>query len=132
MRRVSYAQFIKSMSEWSNTQELDEIRRLTSEEPPSWEEYEARGIRTGELVAKINGCQCTEDIQEQYRLVCGNFRQASGGNLELLQNFSHPSHDEHWRLNNLLAQKHGRERRCHSLKRGFVCYCDEHEHQDIL
>lgn len=116
------------MRNWANKEELDEIQRLTLEPPQSWEEYETSAVRVGELVARMNGCQCLADIREQYRLVVANFRQASSGDLNLLQDVKHPSHQKHWKLNISLAKKLARERRCHALMRGFVCYCDEHSH----
>lgn len=133
MRKISYAVWLRNVQLGlrltpDEQREILEAIRSQRRGPKTWNEYETVAMRLGELVAKANGCQCLDDIREQYRLVVENFRNASGGNIQLLQDVSHPSHKEHWRQNTNLAKRLARQRRCHSLMRGFVCYCDEHQH----
>lgn len=133
MRRIGYREWIQNVQQGSRLsrdeqQELLSYIGAQADGPKTWEEYERIAVRLGEFTAKANNCQCLADVRMQYHLVVGNFHTASNGNLALLQDVSHPSHKEHWKLNTILARKLARKRKCHGLMRGFVCYCDEHNH----
>src|SRR3989344_2562398 len=133
VQRISYSQWIRNIQQGSHLDpeeqaELHQWLNVQAGGPKTWEEYESIAVHLGELIARANGCQCFEDVRAQYRFVVRNFREASHGNLELLQDVRHPCHKDHWKLNITLARKFARERRCHGLMHGFLCYCDEHKH----
>lgn len=133
MRKIGYKKWLQNVQRGSNLtqdeqQELFKWVRAQTQGPQTWEEYESIAAHIGELIAKANGCLCLDDIRNQYRQVVENFRIASKGNLKLLQDINHLSHKEHWKMNTKLARQFARQRRCHGLMRGFICYCDEHKH----
>ena len=110
-------------------EQLKAFQKLGSDYP-TFDHWLNIDLKKCDIVAKVIGCQRTEDLKEQQRENIEYRRSACSTPNEWLKKFS--SDPEHRAQIRRIAKRFARQKRCHrnyeSKKAGIRCYCDKHNH----
>ena len=132
MRKTTARIFWKKLvPEKLNPEEQSEIRKAHGEITGNEKMEDLQGIllRYGELTAKVIGCHCPKDFVSNASAIWNVMFEFMGNKgVTALIEASEAQRRSFRKGIGIIASSFARQRRCHFLRRGVVCYCDEHNH----